>query len=79
MHIQSPQATITVKPCLTPSALKFVELQLANYLGTEARTLVSRAAAQSPGADTLILRLAESVANPTERHGFMQNCSYYLG
>lgn len=71
-------ATVKVTPCLSPAALKFVELQLANYLGAGARTLVSHAAEQAPGSHTLILQLASAVGNASERDGFLQSCTHYL-
>lgn len=78
MQPRSQYAIVKLKPPLGPSALKFVELQLANYLGPRARTLVTQAASESPGTQTLILTLADAVSNPSERDGFLTSCTYYL-
>ena len=78
MQATSPRAVVKLRPCLSAADLKFVELQLANYLGPRARTLVTQVASSVPGTQTLILTLADQVPNEAERHGFLQSCEYYL-
>ncbi len=58
--------------------MKYVELQLANYLGPKARTLVTHVASTAPGSHTLILTLADAVPNLAERDGFLTSCNFYL-
>ncbi len=71
-------AVVKLKPCLSASDMKYVELQLANYLGPKARTLITHVASTTPGSHTLILTLADAVPNPAERDGFLSSCKFYL-
>ena len=78
MQATSPRAVVRLKPCLSAADMKFVELQLANYLGPRARTLVTHVASEEPGTQTFILTLADQVPNEAERHGFLRSCEFYL-
>ena len=56
--------------------LRYVETQLASYLGPVAKFLVSQAARKSSSTEELILRLSEELKADGEKRSFRENCRF---
>jgi TIR domain len=70
-------APVTVRaPALSPQDLKYVETQLASYLGPVAKLLVSQAARRSSSTEQLIALLAGELKTDTEQKSFRENCRF---
>jgi hypothetical protein len=73
----SPVAPAALRvPELAPQDLKYIETQLASYLGPVAKLLVSQAARKSSSTEELIALLADELEIDTEKRSFQDNCRF---
>jgi len=56
--------------------LKYIETQLASYLGPVAKFLVSQAARKASSTEELIVRLSEELKADGEQRSFRENCRF---
>lgn len=73
---EAPRATEPQAPLLSASDLKFVEVQLAGYLGPVAKILVRNASRKAASPGELVRLLAEELDNDAERRSFTSNCRF---
>jgi len=72
----SAGASITGEPAFTQHDLKYLETQLASYLGPMARLLVTQAAKKTSSIEELITLLANELKMDTEKKSFHDNCRF---
>lgn len=63
-------------PEFEPQDLKYIETQLASYLGPVAKLLVSQAARKSSSTEELIALLADELEFDAEKRSFQDNCRF---
>ena len=71
-----PPVSIAREPTFTQHDLKYLETQLASYLGPMAKLLVTQAAKKTSSIDELITLLANELKMDTERKSFHDNCRF---
>ncbi len=63
-------------PEFSPQDLKYIETQLASYLGPVAKFLVSQAARKSSSTEELIVQLSSELKADGEQRSFRENCRF---
>jgi hypothetical protein len=71
-----PAAVATAPAAFSQRDLKYIEAQLASYLGPVAKLLVSRAAERTSSTGQLIDLLAGELELDAERRSFQENCRF---
>jgi hypothetical protein len=72
----APAPVAVRTPALSPQDLKYIEIQLAIYLGPVAKLLVSQAARRSASTEQLIAMLAGELKAESEQTSFRDNCRF---
>ena len=72
----APDRCSTAAPPLLAADLKFVEAQLAGYIGPVAKILVRKASKRAASPEALVKLLAEELENDEERKSFVGNCRF---
>jgi hypothetical protein len=73
----APAASIAVtRLSFAQQDLKYLEIQLANYLGPMAKLLVSQAAKKTSSIEDLITLLANELKADVEKKSFHENCHF---
>ena len=63
-------------PEFTQQDLKYIETQLASYLGPVAKFLVSQAARETSSTEELIVQLSRELKADSEQASFRENCRF---
>jgi hypothetical protein len=71
-----PPTTIKASPAISAQDLKYIEIQLAGYLGPVAKLLVSRAARNTSSPAELVALLANELELDAEKRAFQENCRF---
>lgn len=80
LHAARPEAAPAwsreAAPLLSASDLKFVEAQLAGYIGPVAKILVRKASKTAASVEALVGLLADELETAEERNSFIGNCRF---